>query len=152
LSLGTLVVEATERSGALMTADLAADQGREVFAVPGNALSSSSKGTNMLIQNGAKMVLNIKDILTELKLDPAPLQPMVVSSPIVADQTEVAILHSLSHEAQHIDNLAHQTGLPIAQLVSTLTVLELKGLVQQDGIMLYALTRSGLTFTQKSRI
>src|SRR5262249_44733837 len=69
LSLGTLVVEAAEHSGALMTAYLAADQGREVFAVPGNAHSPSSKGTNILIQNGAKMVLDVKDIVSELNLD-----------------------------------------------------------------------------------
>src|SRR5262249_1019410 len=99
MTLGTLVVEAAERSGALMTADLATDQGREVFAVPGNALSSTSKGTNALIQTGAKMVLEVKDILNELKLDvnmaEAQIQSPVVNVPKVENEIEATLLRSL---------------------------------------------------------
>ncbi len=153
MSLGTLVVEAAEHSGALMTANLAVDQGREVFAVPGNALSSASKGTNTLIQNGAKMVLEVKDILNELKLDVSVpetrIQPSAPDIPKVEGETEIILLRNLSGEPQHIDNLLHETGLPISAIVGTLTLLELKGLVRQEGVLLYALTNLGLAYIQK---
>jgi DNA processing protein len=153
MSHGTLVVEAAEHSGALMTANLAVDQGREVFAVPGNALSSASKGTNTLIQNGAKMVLEVKDILNELKLDVSVpetrIQPSAPDVPKVEGETEIILLRNLSGEPQHIDNLLHETGLPISTVVGNLTLLELKGLVRQEGVLLYALTNLGLAYIQK---
>jgi DNA processing protein len=154
LSLGTLVIEAAEHSGALMTAYLAADQGREVFAVPGNAHSPSSKGTNLLIQNGAKMVLDVKDILNELKLDvdvsKVRSQP-ILDVPKVEGEAEELVLRNLSSEAQPIDELSHRTGLPIGQIIGTLTMLEVKGLVQQEGVRIYGLTPTGSAYTRKFR-
>lgn len=145
LTLGTVVVEAAEHSGALMTANQALEQGRDVFAVPGNALSPASKGTNALIQNGARMVTSAQDILDELNLDAvnhtgltAPAsQP--VNDPIIENETEALVLRYLSAEPQHIDDVAHQSGLSVVQVSSTLTMLELRGLVRQMGGMQYAL-------------
>lgn len=154
LSLGTLVVEASEKSGALMTADLATDQGREVFAVPGNALSPSSKGTNILIQSGAKMVLDVRDIFNELKIDVdvSEVRPRPIADfPKIEGETEELVLRNLADEAQYIDDLARQTGLPISQIISTLTVLEVKGLVHQEGVRIYGLTPTGSAYTQKFR-
>ncbi len=145
LCLGTVVVEAAEKSGALMTANLALDQGRDVFAVPGNALSPASKGTNALIQAGARMVTSAEDILLELAPGAtiAELTPQVTADvePFAANEIEAAILDRLSVEPQHIDDLVHQSGLSVWQVSSTLTILETRGLVEQVGIMQYALAR-----------
>ena len=142
LSLGTVVVEAAEKSGALLTANQALEQGREVFAVPGNVLSVTSKGTNALIQAGAKLVTNADDILIELNPERVRVETRVQPTPMVADnEIEAIILRHLSVEPQHIDELSYQSGLPIMQVNATLTVLELKGLIQQVGTMQYALSR-----------
>ncbi len=145
LSLGTLVVEAAERSGALLTANLALDQGRDVFAVPGNASSPTSKGTNTLIQQGAVMVTGAADILDALKLASPQFRsrsPRVSVEAVEAqgeNEIEVAILHSLSTEPQNIDDLSQRIGFPVKQVSSALTILELKGFVQQVGSMQFAL-------------
>ncbi len=136
LSLGVLVVEAGERSGALITARYAAEQGREVFAVPGSMFHVTSKGTNRLIQEGAKLVLSLRDVMEELNLD-------VVSEQIVArhrlpeDPTEAKLLALLSEEPTHVDDLCRESGLPTATVTSTLAMMELKGLVRQAGFMQY---------------
>ncbi len=148
LSLGTVVVEAAERSGALMTANQALEQGRDVFAVPGNALSPASKGANALIQTGAKMVTSAQDILDELNLipvsytNPTAQASQPVSHAIIENETEALVLRYLSVEPQYIDDLAHHSGLSVVQVSSTLTMLELRGLVRQMGGMQYALTVS----------
>ncbi|HVO44095.1 MAG TPA: DNA-processing protein DprA, partial [Aggregatilineales bacterium] len=134
LALGVLVVEASETSGALKTADLALDQGREVFAVPGNASSPTSRGTNALIRSGAKMVLDVDDILGEIdqsflrtaslpekreRGEQVPTRPTVRY--VSDDPTEASLLRLLSSGPQEIDTLAHLTGLPIQQISSALT-------------------------------
>jgi DNA processing protein len=149
LSLGVVVVEAGAKSGALISADQALEQGREVFAVPGNALSKTSKGTNALIQAGARMTTSGEDILDELGLTNLlkPAKPVARNTPQTsvytpANDSEAAVLRCLSTEPQHVDDLARHCGLPVAQVSGTLTILEIKGLVRQIGSM-FALADPG---------
>jgi len=140
LSLGVLVAEAGVRSGALITADFAAEQGRDVFAVPGSILARGSAGTNRLIREGAKVVLEAEDVLEELNL-------MMVAEQVEArqvlptDEAEAALLAHLSSEPTHVDELRQRMGLPIAQVTSTLALMELKGMVRQVGGMKYVVAR-----------
>jgi len=140
LSLGVLVVEADETSGAMITAHLALEQNREVFAVPGSILSPASRGTNHLIQEGAKLVRDYTDILEELNLT-AVAQQMEIKEVIPASNTEALLLRQLSAEPTHIDEVCRSSGLPIAEVSSTLAMMELKGLVKQVGTMNYVLSR-----------
>ena len=136
LSIGTLVVEADFKSGAMITANAAAEQGRDVFAVPGSILNPSSAGPNQLIKEGAKVVTSADDILEELHLT-AVVEQRTARELLPSDPTEAAILARLSHEPTHVDELARAAGLPMAVVSSTLTMLELKGLARQLGGMLY---------------
>jgi len=138
MSLGVVVIEAGEVSGALLTASRAAEQGREVFAVPGSILSPTSVGTNRLIQDGAKLTRNAEDILVELNLSMVP-QQMEMRQLLPENEVEAALLGLLSHEPTHIDELARASGLPISQISSSLTVMELKGMVRQTGGMNFVL-------------
>jgi DNA processing protein len=140
LSLGVLITEAGVRSGALITADFAADQGREVFAVPGNMLARGSAGTNALIRDGARIVLRPEDVLEELNLTMVAEQAEA-RQVLPADETEAALLDHLSAEPTHVDELRQQVGLPIAQVTSTLAMMELKGMVRQVGGMKYIVAR-----------
>lgn len=140
LSLGVLVVEAGETSGAMITAHLALEQNREVFAVPGSVLSPASRGTNYLIQEGAKLVRSYKDILEELNLMTVARQ-MELREVIPASDTESVLLKNLSAEPTHIDEVCRNSGLPIATVSSTLAMMELKGMVKQLGPMSYTLSR-----------
>ncbi len=140
LSLGVLVVEAGETSGAMITAHMALEQNREVFAVPGSVLSPASRGTNYLIQEGAKLVRSYKDILEELNLMTIARQ-MELREVIPASDTESVLLKNLSAEPTHIDEVCRSSGLPIATVSSTLAMMELKGMVKQLGPMNYALSR-----------
>lgn len=140
LSLGIVVVEAGERSGALITTNFAADQNREVFAVPGNINSPVSKGTNKLIQEGAKLVTSVEDILEELNIHMVSEQTAVqMALPETAE--EAAVYAHLSSQPIHIDELSRKTQLPSSLVSSTLTVMELKGMVRQTGGMHYTLIR-----------
>jgi len=140
LSLGVLVAEAGVRSGALITADYAAEQGRDVFAVPGSILARSSAGTNALVRDGAKVVLGPEDILEELNLTMVAEQTEA-RQVLPSDATEAALLARLSAEPAHVDELQQQVGLPIAQVTSTLALMELKGMVRQVGGMKYVVAR-----------
>ena len=143
LTLGTLVTQAGEGSGALITAYFALEQGREVFAVPGSLLDRGSSGTNRLIQQGeAKLVLNVEDILEELNLTMVS-QQAEVRAVVPENQTEALLLKHLSEEPVHVDELGRASGLPIAQVSGTLALMELKGLVRQTGAMNYVLAREG---------
>ncbi|MCS6843875.1 MAG: DNA-processing protein DprA [Caldilineales bacterium] len=142
LSLGVVVVEAGARSGALITADFALEQGREVFAVPGSIFQKSCEGTNRLIQDGAKPVLSAADVLEELNLAQVAQQAEVRAA-VPTTPTEKALLDLLSEEPVHVDELGRAADLPAATVASTLALLELKGLARQVGGMSYVLAREG---------
>ncbi len=141
ISLGVLVVEGDLKSGALITANFANDQGREVFAVPGSVYSTQSRGTNLKIQRGeAKLVTKIEDILEELNLQTAPQQiEMLELSP--ATDTEAELLRHMSREPVHIDEVCRESGLPISTVSSLLAMMELKGLVREIGSKAYVRAR-----------
>lgn len=144
LSLGVVVVEAPEASGALLTADRAAEQGRDVFAVPGNVTLRNSLGTNRLIQSGAKLVITAEDILDELNLTHPSVETRTRLREIVpSDPVEAVLVQHLSDSPLHIDDLCQLCGLPITQVSSTLALMELKGLVRRLEGMVYTLARSG---------
>jgi DNA processing protein len=138
LSLGVLVVEAGERSGALITAQQAVEQNREVFAIPGSILSPGSQGTNRLIQEGAKLVRSYTDILQELNLT-IVVQQAEIREFSPASQAESAILKQLSAEPSHIDEICRRSGLTMPEVSSTLAMLELRGFARQVGSMNYVL-------------
>ena len=140
LSLGVLVTEAGKRSGTLITAGYAAEQGRDVFAVPGSILTRACAGTNTLIQDGAKMVLGPEDILEELNLTMV-VEQTEARQVLPTNETEASLLVHLSAEPTHVDELRQQVGLPIAQVTSTLALMELKGMVRQEGGMKYVVAR-----------
>ena len=143
MSLGVLVVEADEKSGARITADRALEQDREVFAVPGSVLSPMSRLTNKLIQEGAKLVRGADDIMEELNLTMA-VQQAQAKELIPATETESAILQILrnfSPEPLHIDEVGRQTCMSIATISSTLAMMELKGMIKQVGGMNYIVAR-----------
>jgi DNA processing protein len=140
LSLGTLVAEAGVQSGALITVRYALEQGRDVFAVPGQIFSPKSAGPNQLIRDGATIVGQAEDILEALNLTArATQQEVQIAFP--DDPTELALLGILSYQPQHVDELRIASGLPIADVSATLALLELKGLIRQAGAMQYVLAR-----------
>ncbi len=142
LSLGVVVVEAPDGSGALLTADLAAEQGRDVFAVPGNINAKNSTGTNRLIQAGAKLVMDAADILDELNLTRTTVETQrQVRAVAPANEIEAALGQHLSEEPLHIDDLSQLTGFPITQVSSTLALMELKGMARRLEGMYYTLAR-----------
>ena len=137
MTLGTLVVEAPEGSGALFTAKYALEDNREVFAVPGNALSPSSRGANKLIKDSAaKLVLDSNDILEELNISSVGAQ-MELAALIPQDENEAAVLRFVSYDIAHIDEIVRSSGLPITTVSGALSMMELKGLVKQVGGMNY---------------
>ncbi len=156
MSLGVLVVEAGEESGANVTARLAMEENREIFAVPGSIFTPGSKGTHRWIQEGAKLVTRPEDILEELNLAvlgqqlelPVPSygtlsSPVRVSgnlsAAVAASAVEQLLLRQLSREPVHIDVVGRMSGLPIAEVSSALAMMELRGLVRQTGGMHFVL-------------
>lgn len=151
LSLGVVVVEANEKSGSLITARLALEQGREVFAVPGSIDSSGSKGANKLIKQGAKLIENADDILEEIipqigikrdfpfpakvetAKDNAEIPPADgrTSQPEALTDRERNLLARISSSPVSIDNLIAQTGEKAGEVLNNLLLLELKGLITQ---------------------
>jgi DNA processing protein len=138
LSLGTLVVEATRRSGSLITARLAADYGREVFAIPGSIHNPLARGCHFLIRGGAKLVEEAADVLIELapqlKVDVATLERSTkdtTSTDATVDAPEYRnVLNLLGFDPRSISDLAEDSGLTAAELSSMLLVLELEGFVE----------------------
>jgi DNA processing protein len=139
LALGVLVVEAPARSGALLTANFAADQGRQVFAVPGSILGGSAEGCHALIREGATLVTSAAELLADLNLAQQELRAEARRLPLGDDETENALLRLLSAEPAHADELSRASGLPISTVNATLTIMELKGLVRQAAPMSYTL-------------
>jgi DNA processing protein len=137
MTLGTLIVEAPSRSGALITASFAADQGREVFVIPGNVFAPSAEGTNALLRDGARLVRNGADILEDLGLGGSG--PVVTQSRMLLDDDERKVLAALGKEARHIDELAEEAELPAGAVSALMLTMELKGLVRNHGAQYYVL-------------
>jgi DNA processing protein len=138
MSLGTVVVEATKKSGSLITARLAAEQNREVFAVPGSIQSFKSTGTHTLIKQGAKLVENAQDVLEELTafIDAPNFskyqdQNGTTESISLLSPEEIAVYKVLSPYPEHIDTIVRKTALEPGKLLSILLQLELSGMVNQ---------------------
>ncbi len=142
LSLGVVVTEAPERSGALITANLAANQGRQVFAVPGSVNSEFSRGTHALLKDGAQLVESVEDILEVISLSMpvvAPTAEPKITGPepeppvAVADLTgdEGVILNALSLQQRHVDEIIEGCALPASRASAGLLMLELKGLIRR---------------------
>jgi DNA processing protein len=135
-----VVIEAGETSGALITAEFAAEQGREVFAVPGSILAPQSKGTNKLIQKGAQPLLSINDLMQALDITRVGEQK-AARKIMPSDPTEAKLLSVLGSEPLHVDEIRNQSELPIEKVSSALALMELKGMVRQVGGMNYVAVR-----------
>lgn len=140
LTLGVVVTEAPEQSGALITANLAANQGRQVFAVPGSVNSEFSRGAHALLRDGARLVESVEDILEEVTFPetpaPAPAAPEPAprpAQPPSADLTvdERTMLDALSLQQRHVDEIIEDCALPAERVGAGLLMLELKGLVRR---------------------
>ena len=138
LSIGVLIVEAKQKSGALITANWAKKQGRKIFAVPGPVHSLNSKGPHYLIKTGAKLVENANDILKELNID---LSVSDTDKPVRGEnEEENLILEALKEEALYIDKIIEKTKLPASKIAGTLAILEIKGKVRNLGGNIYAIS------------
>jgi DNA processing protein len=154
ISLGVVVVEAGEKSGSLITARIALEQGREVFAVPGSIDVSGSRGTNKLIKQGAKLIENIDDILEEIlpQAGRMPVSAKTHASRDCADvhpakretvpdrqftENEKAVWQVISQKPVHIDQIITSTGRTAAEVLSSLLSLELKGVIEQKPGKIY---------------
>lgn len=136
LSQAVVVVEAGTKSGALITAAFAAEQGREIFAVPGSIYAPQSKGTNLLIREGAIILTDAQSVLEILNF--AQVSHHRNARVILpGDETEALLYKILGREPLHVDEIGARSNLPIEKVSSTLTLMELKGLVRQVGSMHY---------------
>jgi len=136
LALGVVVVEAAERSGSLITARFALEQGREVFAVPGMAQSMRSTGPHKLLKQGAKLAEGVEDILEEIRpflrsgSRNAEETPADESAQDIGSEAEL-VLRAVDRLPKHIDEIAHSIGMPVQRAAAALLSLELRGLVAQ---------------------
>lgn len=136
LSHGTVVIEAGEKSGALITADFALEQGREIFAVPGNVFSAASAGPNNLIKAGAKPVTKTEDILEAFQMEKRT-EKATEYEPQTPE--EGIILKNLSYKPIHINELIRKTDISPSTIGSTLIILEMNGIIKNIGGMQYVL-------------
>ncbi|PJC27943.1 DNA-protecting protein DprA [Candidatus Shapirobacteria bacterium CG_4_9_14_0_2_um_filter_39_11] len=140
LSLGTIVIEGAEDSGALITARHAADQGREVFAVPGQITSRNSAGPASLIKMGAKLVWDVNDILEELNIS-TKRKAQRAKQVLPESPEEESLLSLLKDEGKHLDQLVRESGFDTAKVASIMTMMEIKGKVRNLGNMVYAINK-----------
>lgn len=132
MSLGVLVCQSPEASGALITAGYAAEQGKDTYAVPGNVDDERNRGCHRLIQDGAKLVQDATDILHELGLDGDAQEPRQMGLPIEAlNEQERDIASLLSLEPMHLDEIIEKTGMTPPMVSGTLTILEMKNVVRR---------------------
>ncbi len=140
MSRAVLVVEAGETSGALITSNFALEQGRDVLAVPGSILAAGCLGTNRLIQQGAKLVQHVDDILEELNV--ASVGEQLAFRAIAPDDPiERSVLDVLTGEPVHVDEIVRQLAVPVNGVSGALAMLELKGLARHVGSMQYVRCR-----------
>lgn len=147
LSRGVVVVEAGSTSGALITADFAAQQGRDVFAVPGSIFSPVSQGTHRLLREGAILATDVVDILEALHLE-AIGEQRETRDAMPVTLTEATLLTYLSREPTHVDELVRASGMPVEMVNSTLVLMELKGLARQVSPLHYVIARESQTLYQ----
>jgi DNA processing protein len=137
MTLGTVVVEADVTSGALLTANHALEQNREVFAVPGNIFSPSSRGVNRLIRDSAaKLIVDYNDILEELNLSSVGRQ-IEMTAMFPESDSEAEVLRYVTYDPVHIDEITRSAALDIPTVSGVLAMMELKGIVGQVGNMNY---------------
>ncbi|WP_297210122.1 MULTISPECIES: DNA-processing protein DprA [Thermodesulfovibrio] len=132
MTIGTVVTEATLNSGALITSSFALEQGREVFAVPGNITSKNSEGTNYLIKKGAKLVSSVEDILEEIMPFIPSLKDTIKeqkAAPAVILKEDEKAVFDILEEPLNLDEILIKTGLNISNLVDIILKLEIKGLI-----------------------
>lgn len=132
LSKAVVVIEGMEKSGTIHTANHAAKQGREVFAVPGQITSPMSQAPHFLIKNGAKMVTDVSDILNELNMQ-LKVDKDLVEKIMPSDKTEEMIIETLQNEKMHLDEIARSLKLSVNEVSAKLTMMELKGMVRNMG-------------------
>lgn len=137
MSLAVLVIEAPNRSGALITVDFAADQGRDVFAVPGPVTAANSAGCNRLLRDGARVARDAQDVLDDLGLGSRPIQASL-PHPATLDEPSRRTLSLLTGEPRHIDDIAAATDMDIGTLSAVLMTLELDGLARNVGANYYS--------------
>ncbi|MCX6024526.1 MAG: DNA-processing protein DprA [Chloroflexi bacterium] len=127
-------------SGAQNTVQHALDQGRDVYAVPGSIFSPASRGTNQIIQQGARLITNPQDLLEELQVVTAA-QQLEMKALLPASGSEALLLRCLSANPTHVDEVRREVGLSAAEVMGALAMMELKGLVRNVGGMSYVLAR-----------
>jgi len=137
MSLGTIIVEAAEKSGTLISARLAMEQGREVFAIPGSIYGNQNKGCHRLIQQGAKLVQSIEDILEELPfigidVSTSNLRTLPRLDNVELDRAETSILAHLSSLPMSVDELFEVTSIPLTEIITLMLSLEMKGFVDLE--------------------
>ena len=131
LSHGTLVIEAGLKSGALITVDCALEQGREVYALPGNISSQFSTGTNKLLKEGAKLITSVEDILEDLNITNCFGAAKPTNRAIVLDFFETEVYNALEDGEKGVEELIQKTGIDIGRLNAVLTIMEIKGIIKQ---------------------
>ena len=136
MSKASVIIEAGERSGALITAEFAASQGREVFAVPGSFYAPRSKGTNRLIRDGALPLLDFNDLLEALNLEHVD-EYRYARKVIPENDIELLIMEKLKDEPLHINEIKASLGLPMEKISATLVLMELKGMVKKTANLTY---------------
>lgn len=140
ISLGTLVIEAAEKSGALITAECTLENGREIFAIPQNITSITSTGVNNLIKSGAKLITCAEDIIDSLDLQ--DIAHYVTNTEILPDSpSEAQLLQILTREPIHVDAMAKRSNLSSREISATLVLMEMKGKVKNVGNMMYVVAR-----------